>query len=110
VSLNPYSVLIFEASANAGVGGAIGGPPSGYIYVITDVATWQTYASGAYIAVWDSKASVNFVVTYPSSSSSYGHWTGRQVVPQGVNLAWEPVASAGGIRICGYQLEILSGS
>lgn len=75
--------------------------------MITDVSAWQGYSATASLTVEEATSGITIVQLEPPSSAVwYSHWTGRQVIPNGMGIKVVCNNTAGNIRICGYQLQM----
>jgi|SRR5215471_3992033 len=103
-TLQPYSVRILTAHLTAGQILTGIGPPAGYAYVLTDVATWQTVGTGTYVRGVEPASQGVLFATVSTTGNPFAHWTGRAVVPAGTTFQVECAVNACDVYISGYQL------
>jgi hypothetical protein len=103
--VTPYSVRIYLGSLAANASSPNITPPSGYIYVITDVGAWQAFATGSYVNLGDIASGLQLLALNTVSGWPYGHWQGRVVIPAGTSFHVTAAASPANVVVNGYQLS-----
>ena len=105
-----YSDLLFDGTDLAEGGVAMGGPPTGYKWVLRDVhatlpGTWPYGAQGWGIY---NLGGVELVACRPPAAvqGSAFDWQGRQIVEEGDSITFIALEFGWSVAVSGYQLTL----